>query len=135
MANEKSRPILITIIAILEFLSGLVLLLAGIAIVAGMITMADVPDAAVLGAYGGGVFIVIGIIAIIIAGGFWNGWKIMWYLGIIFSILSLIFTIYAIATSPSIGAAIGANIISIIINLIILFYLTRQGVKEFFGVA
>jgi hypothetical protein len=135
MANGKSRPILISILAILEFLGGLIVLLAGIAIVAGIVTTADVPELASLGAVGGGALIVAGIIAIIIAGGFWNGWKIMWYLGIIFSILSLIFMIYSAVTSGDIVGVLVANVIEIIINLLILFYLTRQGVKEFFGVA
>lgn len=75
--------------------------------------------------------IVLGLIAIVIAGGFWNGWKIMWYLGFIFSAISIIFSIYTIVTTGTFAA----EIIPIIINLIIIFYLTRQGVKEFFGVA
>jgi len=131
MANGASRPILITIIAILEFLAGILALIAGIVIVAGVITTADVPELANFGSLGGGAMIVLGLIAIVIAGGFWNGWKIMWYLGFIFSAISIIFSIYTIVTTGTFAA----EIIPIIINLIIIFYLTRQGVKEFFGVA
>ena len=130
MASNAPRPILITILAILEFLGGLLFLIAGIVIVAGVITTADVPELAELGSIGGIGFIIVGLIALIIAGGFWNGWSIMWYLGVIFNAISAAFIVYTMFT----GGGIVAGIIPLIIELIILFYLFRPGVKEFFGI-
>ena len=130
MASNAPRPILITILAILEFLGGLLFLLAGIVIVAGVVTTADVPELAELGSIGGIGMIIVGLIALIIAGGFWNGWSIMWYLGVIFNAISAIFIVYTMVT----GGGIVAGIIPLIIELVILFYLFRPGVKSFFGI-
>ena len=131
MANDKPRPILISIIAILEFIAGILAILAGIVIILGFASFGDV-DLSTLGAYSGGIVIVAGIIALIIAGGFWNGWKIMWYLGMIFSILYIILSVAGMAMTGFQGIGLGA-IVYIIINLIIIWYLLRPGVKEFFG--
>ena len=129
MAKEASRPILISLIAILYFLSGLLLLAAGVmlAIGAAVIDLSDL-DLGLTGVVGGAVFAVIGIIALIIAGGLWNGWRIMWYLGMIFSVVAILASIIALLTTG--GFSIG----TLVINLIIVFYLTRDGVKEFFGI-
>ena len=130
MANDKPRPILITIIAILEFIAGIIALGIGILTVISGSIVGD--EIAVLGAYAGTILIVAGIIAIIIAGGFWNGWKIMWYLGLIFSVLYIIMSIAGMVMSGFQGIGLGA-IVYIIINVIIIWYLFRPHVKEFFG--
>ena len=129
MAKEASRPILISLIAILYFLSGLLLLVAGImlAIGAAVIDLSDL-DLGLTGMVGGAIFAVIGLIVLVIAGGLWNGWRIMWYLGMIFSVVVILASIIALLTTG--GFSIG----TLVINLIIVFYLTRDGVKEFFGI-
>jgi hypothetical protein len=136
MASYKSRPILISLIAILEFLGGILMLLAGIVVVGGLVPMADLPPEFVsLGSAGGVALIIVGIIFLVIAGGFWNGWKIMWYLGMVFNGLALIVLIASIFTGGSIVNNLMANIIPIVIEILILFYLTRTGVRQFFEVA
>lgn len=129
MAKEASRPILISLIAILYFLSGLLLLAAGVmlAIGAAVIDLSDL-DLGLTGMVGGAIFAVIGLIVLVIAGGLWNGWRIMWYLGMIFSVVVILASIIALLTTG--GFSIG----TLVINLIIVFYLTRDGVKEFFGI-
>ena len=69
-----------------------------------------------------------GIIYLIVAGGLWNGWRIMWYLGVIISIVSIISSIISILASGPFG------ILGIILNLLIIYYLFRPKVKEFFGI-
>ena len=129
MASDKSRPILITIIAILYFLAGLFVLIGGIMLITGTIALDDVEeDLKGLGSAGGAVLVVMGLISIILAGGFWNGWKIMWYLGVIFTIISLILGIASLFTGVFVG------IITLLIDGLILYYLFRPGVKAFFGV-
>lgn len=129
MAKEASRPILISLIAILYFLSGLLLLAVGVmlAIGAAVIDLSDL-DLGLTGMVGGAIFAVIGLIVLVIAGGLWNGWRIMWYLGMIFSVVVILASIIALLTTG--GFSIG----TLVINLIIVFYLTRDGVKEFFGI-
>ncbi|MBE6523239.1 MAG: hypothetical protein E7Z62_09000 [Thermoplasmata archaeon] len=129
MARDVSRPILITIIAILEFLLGLLLLVGGILLIAGVVSAGDIdPEFADLGNAASIAMIVVGLINIVIAGGFWNGWSIMWYIGLIVNGIGLIVAIYGLITT-GIGSAI-----PLVIYAVILFYLFRPGVKEFFGI-
>lgn len=128
MANDVRRPILVSILAILYFIGGIFLIIFGVMMLTGGIVLSESdPDTSIL-ALGGAPVIVIGVISLIIAGGFWNGWKIMWYLGVIFSILSLIGSIVSVFT----GAI--PMIVSAVIDALILYYLFRPGVKAFFGV-
>lgn len=129
MANDKQRPILISVIAILYFIAGIFAVIAGIALMLGVITQADMGQGfedmsmTVLGA----ALLIYGLFNLVMAGGFWNGWTIMWILGVIFTALGLIIGIASIFFGGFIG------IIPIIIYLLILWYLFRPGVKEFFG--
>ena len=127
---DASRPILITIVAILEFLAGLLLVLGGILLFAGVISSGDLdPELADLGNAGAIVMIIFGIVNLIIAGGFWNGWAIMWYIGLIVNAIGAAFAIYTIVTTGEIG-----SVIPLIIYAVIIFYLFRPKVKEFFGI-
>lgn len=109
MAN---RPILITIVAILYALSGLISVLDG---VVGGINYDQV---------------IIGIITLVIAGGLFGGWKIIWYIALIFASLNILLDLYILITTGTLSA----GIVTLIINLVIVFYLTRSGVKEFFNI-
>lgn len=129
MARDAPRPILITIIAILEFVIGLLILVGGVLLIAGVISAGDIdPEFADLGNAASIAMIVIGLLNIIIAGGFWNGWSIMWYIGLIVNGIGLIVAIYGLITT-GIGSAI-----PLVIYAVILFYLFRPGVKDFFGI-
>ena len=70
-----------------------------------------------------------GLINIVIAGGFWNGWKAIWYLAVIFGIIEILFDIVAIATGGFVA------VIGLIIQALLLYYMFRPKVKEFFGIA
>jgi len=135
MANNAPRPIIISIIAILEFIGGIFLVLAGIASIVGFSFLSELPQE--IASFGmtmlGGGALIAGIICLIIAGGFWNGWSIMWYIGVIVSVIEIILLIASIFTG-GMGDLVFAVIIPVVVNLIILFYLFRPGVKEFFGI-
>ena len=126
MAEGNDRPLLISIIAILYFISGILCLLSGILLALGMTSVSGdfTVSTTVLGAGG----VIIGIIMLVIAGGFWNGWRIMWYLGVIFTGIGIIVSIMALI-SMQLGA-----VISLVIYLLIMYYLFRPKVKEFFGI-
>jgi len=125
MAN---RPILITILGALFLIAAVVYIALGIA---GILDLYDISD---MGAdYNtistsavGLTELAIGIIYLIIGYGFIMGWKIMWYLAVIFTVLGVIVSI------PLMIVLIG--IVTLIIYALILYYLFRPGVKEFFGV-
>lgn len=125
MAN---RPILITIIGALFLIAAVIYIALGIA---GILDMYDISD---MGAdYNtistsavGLTALVIGIIYLIVGYGFIMGWKIMWYLAVIFTALGVIVSI------PMVLVLVG--IVTLIIYALILYYLFRPGVKEFFGI-
>ncbi len=124
MANDKDRPVLISVIAILYFVFGILMLLGGIGIVG---LGAAIPGLIVPGGVLGGGLALAGIISLIIAGGFWNGWKAIWYLAVIFGILEIIVSLVMIFTGNM------SAILALIIEALLLYYIFRPKVKEFFG--
>jgi len=85
--------------------------------------------AAIIGILGA-VLLIIGILYLATGIGFFGGKGWAWTIGLIVSILSIIVNIAQIVIFPS---GIATGIISIIVPLLILYYLTRPHVKAFFG--
>ncbi len=77
-----------------------------------------------LGSVLGGATIFFGLILLVIAYGFLKGWAIMWYLGVIFAAIGAIGSLIALP----------AGIVTLVINLVILYYLFRPQVKRFFKI-
>lgn len=120
MSDDKAgRPLFVTIIGILYLLIGVLALIFGIAVAAG-ISIGDDTIGVALGAVGVGIAIIYAVIGY----GILKGWKIMWYLGVIFAIIGIIIGILAFPI----------GLIALVIDLVILYYLFRPGVKQFFGV-
>ena len=131
----RSRPTGVTILAILEALGGLLFLIGGIFLLlfAGFfLPRMMIPHGAIeflpffFSGFIGGIVLVLLILAalnFLIAYGFWNGRGWAWTLGIIFACLGLIMGLLSL---PS-------GIIQILINALILYYLTRPNVKRYFG--
>jgi len=127
MATPLSRPTGVTILVVLEVLGGIIsigggLLLFGVAaIVRGIFGLI----ALVLGV----VIAILGAISLFLAYGLWNakGWAWTWAL--IFAIIGAIFAIVGLAQGHV------GNILSLIINGVIIYYLNTPHVKAFFGKA
>ncbi len=120
MAEGVNRPVVVTILAVLEFISAILCFIAGAVMIAGIASFSDFEIDFISSSLVGIPFIACGLLSLIMGYGFWKGWSIMWYLGVIFSILGLIFTFI--------------TIIGLIIYILILYYLFRPGVKAWFGV-
>ena len=118
------RPLLVTLIGVIYVLLGLLLLVSGIVLAAT--DMAVDPEIEEIAGLSGGAVAVLGIIQIVVGAGFLKGWKLWWYLGVIFTILNLIFGIASLFVTGAGG------IVLVIVALIILWYLFRDNVKEFF---
>lgn len=126
--NTNPRPLLVTILAVIYILIGLVFIVAGIGIVmGGENILADTGFADMAGSFGGlgAGTIILGLIWLVIGYGFLKGWKVWWYLGVIFTVIGLIVAIVGILGSP-------AMVILVIVELIILAYLFKSNVKRFF---
>jgi uncharacterized membrane protein (DUF2068 family) len=139
--NQKARPIGVAVLAILVALAGILALFGAVVlgIVAG--TMTEFIESAIID-YGGmvipdiegfveamllviaAVAAVMGILALIDAYGLWTGAGWAWWLTIILSALGIIGGIVSLP----------GGIISIFIDVLIIYYFTRSYVKEFFGI-
>lgn len=123
----KVRPSSITVLVVLEILSGLALLGGGamfavLASFTGGLGGIMGPLAALSGVIGG-ILVLMGILSFIIAYGLWTGkgWARM--LGLAIAAIGIILGILQLPT----------GIISIIIDGIIIYYLTRPHVIQFFS--
>jgi hypothetical protein len=139
--TSKARPTGVTIIAILNVISGIVMLAGGVGLAAiGSIlpTMTTLdPNAsgqlAVAGLLGvggiavGGILIILGIISFIVAWGLLKGKGWAWGVTMVLSIISIV-----IGVISMVAGSIG-SIVNIIIAGIIIYYLYRPHVKAFFG--
>ena len=139
--KTSSRPTGVTIIAILNIISGIVMILGGVGLaVASSIlpTMTTIdPNAAgqmalagLLGGAGiaiGGIMIILGIISFIVAWGLLKGKPWAWTVTIILSVISIVMGIISL-----VGGNFG-SIVNIIIAGVIIYYLYRPHVKAYFG--
>ncbi len=135
----KQRPTGVTILAILQILGGLfflviggfALVLAGFLGMGGMVPgMPDMPEMPMFLPFLGGVAAIIGIIMIAVgflsfavAYGYWNGLGWAWTLGLVVAVIGLILGLISL---PS-------GIVWIIIDALVIYYLTRPHVKTYFG--
>ncbi len=132
--NPYDRPLIVTIIGILYALSAIVLLIAAVVLLVGGTAIIDEivqenPDLdsfMSLGMATGVVFLIDALIMGAISYGFLKGWSIMWYLGLIFTIIGAVFNIFFIAM----GSA--PNLLSLVVQVIIILYLFKPNVKRFF---
>src|SRR2546425_2960709 len=135
MIRRPSRPVGITILAVLEILIGIVGLLASLAIVGFFAAVSPLLLSSAIGswvtAWGliiGGVVLFFSIIWLATGVGFLHGRGWSRTLGLIFGILSMFGAIGALAIGLITGGVVG-----IVFWGLMLYYLTRTHVKSFFG--
>jgi hypothetical protein len=130
--QRPSRPTGVTILAVLEILIGVVGLLAGLAIIGLSALASTIPTiGSIVGTLGlviGGVALFFSVIWLATGIGFLHGRGWAWTLGMIFSILSLLGAVGALAIGLVTDAIVGIFFWSLM-----LYYLTRSHVKVFFG--
>lgn len=124
----NQRPTGVTILAILAFIGGILSILAGLALV-GL--------GGVFAAAGGGLAILFGIYALVwgalalwIGVGFWQLRPSAWRWGVILMVIGAIITLIQIPLGYS---DITSGVISIAIDLAIIYYLTTPAVRAAFG--
>lgn len=149
MENEKKRPTGVTILAILQIIGAIILLIGAIGMFAvGALTGIDevkdaigeevpswfVDNAGMFFGAMGVIFLIFAIVCFGLGYGYLKGIGLAWTLGIIFAVLSIIGEIINPIIDRSLDTLV-SSIIGIIIPLIIIYYLTRPQIKEFFGKA
>jgi uncharacterized membrane protein (DUF2068 family) len=79
----------------------------------------------------GAVLIPLGIASLVVAYGLFKGKRWAWYVAVALSIIGLAVNVISLVTSD-VGAIAGA-LVGIAINAIVLYYLSRRNVKQYFG--
>src|SRR5712664_1043625 len=132
MMRRPSRPVGITILAVLEILIGIVGFLASLAIIGFSALFSTLPRVgAVFGTIGlvlGGIVLFFSLIWLATGVGFLHGRGWSWTLGMIFSVLSLLGANGALTLGLITGGVGGLVFLGLM-----LYYLTRTHVKAFFG--
>lgn len=122
-APATVRPLGVTILAVLNALSGLAMLAAGA--VAFGVTSGSI--FAALGIILAVFMVLLGLFQLFIAWGLWTGRRWAWFLALIFGILGVIFGLMGL-----LGGSL-TSVVSLLINVVIVYYLYTQPVKAFFG--
>jgi hypothetical protein len=146
----RSRPTGVTIIAVLNIIGGIFGVIGGLGLIAVGAILPGLPSSVLeemeqsagagLGMQGlapeliggfilamGAVVLAIGIASFIVAYGLWKGLGWAWMVTVVLSIISIVLNAVSIATGNFPG------IVSIIISGVILYYMFRPHVKEYFG--
>jgi hypothetical protein len=146
-APKRNRPIGVTILAILEILTGLGTLLAalGMFAIAALSTNQEIIDqlgpdvptwlidtAPALFAALGAIFLIIAIVSFILAWGFLRGKSWARIIGIVFAVISIGMSIVSAVISFSAVGLVSLGF-SVIIPVIILLYLMTANVKAWFN--
>ena len=124
--STQTRPTGVTILAVLEIISGIIAIVFGAFFGALMgalgmgIDMMGKESGVIFGVIGV-VTVSLGVISFVMAWGLLKGKSWAWTITLILTVISLIFDL------PSM------NVIGLIIDIVILYYLFRPHVKAFFG--
>jgi len=127
------RPTGVTILAVLAAIAGVLLLLIGVFTVVvgaaafGMLT-GWLSGLRFLLEIVGGLMIIMSIKLFLDSWGFYSGKRWSWYLTAIILVLSLISSLFTLM------AAAVHSILSIIVDVLLLYYLTRPDIKVFFQI-
>ena len=145
---ERKRPLGVTIVSILMIVNGIILVGGGIwaaYFIPSLITpeltgdLSNLTDGntqlstTITGAIVGvvmvtaGIAIALGIASFVLSWGLLKGKGWAWIITVILAIISLVFSIIGLASGSI------PNIISLIINGVILYYMYRPEVKSYFG--
>jgi hypothetical protein len=125
--QEKTRPVGVTIIAILIVISGVLILLVGLGLVA------IGPIIGLVFVVFGSISLAVGIAYLVMAYGLLKGRGWAWTLSTIVLIIGIILEVISIPRTIALGSSLSGNIISIAISAFILYYLYRPHVKSYFG--
>lgn len=130
--NTRTRPLGVTLLAVLHilqavvfFLGGIVLVVLGAFIGRGLFGLPRFLNGVV--SLIGVVVVVIGLVSLVLAWGLWTGKGWAWILSLVVAALGLIISLISLARGR-----VGA-IVVLALDAIIIYYLFRPNVRAFFG--
>lgn len=135
------RPLLVSLIGGLTLLSAVIMLIIAAvsfydsSIIIDLLGDIDIQSDISLSDLFGFGGLILGVIVLIIGLAIWRGWSIAWYIAVILYIISAIGSVISIFTAVTGDAAamvLVGMVISLLITIVILYYLFTPKVKEFF---
>lgn len=126
-----SRPLGVTIVGLLYLFLGLIGLLAG----ATVFMAGGALELQGLGAFTGSIVLIVAIINLALGIGCFMGWGWVWTLAVLFALINILTAFYNWWMAGHTMAGFTTALVSIIIPVIILWYLFRDNVKVYFGKA
>lgn len=141
--TEKRRPTGVTVFVALEVISGITDLILGLLLALGAtFSIAGMERAPLVGQLVGLLtrfvgyeimeFLVLGILAFVLAYGSWNGRGWAWTWTLILTFVGLVIAFLPAIRNPSSGIVL-LTISLLIASLVVVYYLTRPHVKAYFG--
>ncbi len=132
----RHRPTGVTVLGILFVIAGAFTLLGGITTLVAIPFVANEQTVLAQGSGSiltvlGAVLIPLGIASLVVAYGLFKAKSWAWYVAVALSIIGLVVNVISLVTSD-IGAITGA-LVGIAINAIVLYYLSRRNVRQYFG--
>jgi hypothetical protein len=139
MAAAGVRPMGATVISIIEGIIGVLALLAGLLFMIGMSVVGGLANSNANAQGLGGVFagvgivfgviiILIGVLYLAIAYGVWKGRSWSWMLGMIVSIIAIVFGVLGLSGGVSL-----TSIISLALPIVVVYFLWQPEVKRWLG--
>jgi predicted MFS family arabinose efflux permease len=122
---RRDRPLGVTIIGVLLLLFGVFMIIGGISI--GALGDLEGLELAIEM-----VALVIGIVLIMVAFGFFKGWGFVWLLAMVVIIFSIIWNIVRWVFGGLEMGQLGNLLVELIVPMIIVLYMNSSGVKAFF---
>lgn len=122
-ANKGNRPIGVSILAILEIAGGVLAIIAGILAGGAMSSIIGT-----LGPLVGIIYVIAGLVAFAAGYGLWTGAKWGWWLAIVLYALGII------SSLASLALGVVLSVIGLVVDVLLMYYLTRPGVKSWFNV-
>jgi len=130
---KVERPLGLTVLAVLDVITGIFAIIGGMAIAEILImfpAIADMPIfagfATAFGVLFGGVLVIMGIIALLVGWGFWKGREWAWTLGVILYVICILLGLLPILRGDVSG------IVGVIVGGVILYYLFKPKVRAWF---
>jgi uncharacterized membrane protein (DUF2068 family) len=74
------------------------------------------------------VLLVLALVEFVLAYGLWSGMSWAWVASLAFALLGIVFAIFSLFLRPGIG-----EIISLLVNLLIVYYLMQPSIHSYFG--
>ena len=129
---ETTRPFSIKLLTVLEIILGILELLGALAVAVASFVLPEMfPRVRLLAPrsmFSGLVLFVFAFVEFILAYGVWKGKGWAWIGSLIFAVIGVVFSAFTLFMRPRLG-----EVIALVLNLVIMYYLMQPGVQGYFG--